>query len=404
MSSSYRSVPAVRAAGAMEVRRSISAAALAPLVALALTLGAGAAPYALPAQERPDGAQEERWTSAGPSGHGPMGVMGDHTHSAGEWMAAYIYTRMAMSGLRNDRTSLEVDDLWPQYPMVPKDMTMDMHMVHLMYAPTDRLTLMGMAMYMDHEMRARMDDELMDHHGHGHGHGMAGADPRHGMDQHDHEDHGGSHHTHAHGSSGLADTELGALYKVFDRRRQRLHLNASVSVPTGSVTADDPTMVEEHRRLPYPMQLGSGTWDLLPGVTYLGQSDRLGWGAQMVGTFRLGTNSEGYRLGHGVRGTTWGLLRGHDWVAPAVRAEVEHRGDVSGTDPRLDPEVSPGANPAAQGGTRLRAFAGLNFIVPRGALEGHRLAVEWGGPVLESLNGPQMAEDWRLDVGWEYAF
>lgn len=370
------------------------------VVCAAVAVGALGTATPLTAQEAREGPpltaqQEERWSSAGPEGHGPMGVMGDHTHSAGEWMVAYIYTRMAMSGLRNDRTTLDVEDVWPEYRMVPLDMSMDMHMGHVMYAPTDRLTLMGMFMYMDHEMDGRMEDELMDHHGHDDGHGMA-AD--------EHDDHGGSHHVHSHGSSGLADTELGLLFKVFDRSRQRVHLNASVSVPTGSVTADDPTMVEEHRRLPYPMQLGSGTWDLLPGVTYLGQSDRLGWGAQALGTFRLGTNGQGYRLGHGYRATAWGLLRGNDWLAPALRAEVEGRGDVSGADPRLDPDVSPGADPSAQGGTRVRAFAGLNFIIPRGALDGHRLAVEWGGPVVESLNGPQMSEDWRLDVGWEYAF
>ena len=420
MSSSYRSVPAVHAAGTEAVREDISrkCAVHRGLMAgsvLALAMSMASGPGAISAQEAPDDRstpsgpeQQELWSSAGPEGHAPMGVMGDHTHSRGEWMVSYIYTHMAMSGLQDGRESLDVDDVWPQYRMVPKDMTMDMHMGHLMYAPTDRLTLMGMFMYMDHTMDARMEDELMDHHGHGHGHEAAWDRARHpgtGLDEGHDDDHDhGSHHTHAHGSSGLADTEVGALYTIFDRSRQRVHLNASVSIPTGTTTADDPTMVEEHRRLPYPMQLGSGTWDVLPGVTYLGQSNRLGWGAQAMGTFRLGTNGEGYRLGHGVRSTAWGLLRGHDWLAPALRAEVEHRGAVDGTDPLLDPEVSPGADPSAHGGTRLRAFAGLNFIVPRGSLAGHRLAVEWGGPVLESLNGPQMSEDWRVDVGWEYAF
>ena len=33
-----------------------------------------------------------------PDGHAPIGVMGDHTHKAGEWMASYRYMRMEMEG------------------------------------------------------------------------------------------------------------------------------------------------------------------------------------------------------------------------------------------------------------------------------------------------------------------
>jgi len=39
-------------------------------------------------------------------------------------------------------------------------------------------------------------------------------------------------------------------------------------------------------RLPYPMQIGSGTFDLYPGLTYTGQRDQAGWGGQVLATIR----------------------------------------------------------------------------------------------------------------------
>ena len=40
-----------------------------------------------------------KWYGARPDGHAPISVMGEHTHSAGEWMASYRYMNMQMNGL-----------------------------------------------------------------------------------------------------------------------------------------------------------------------------------------------------------------------------------------------------------------------------------------------------------------
>jgi hypothetical protein len=52
----------------------------------------------------------------------------------------------------------------------------------------------------------------------------------------------------------------------------------------------------------------------------------------------------------------------------------------------------------------VNGFLAVNFQVPTGSLAGHRLALELGGPLHESLNGPQTSSDWTLNVGWEYSF
>lgn len=42
------------------------------------------------------------------------------------------------------------------------------------------------------------------------------------------------------------------------------------------------------------MQLGSGTYDALPGITYLAQYGQFSWGAQATATIRLGGNDRDY--------------------------------------------------------------------------------------------------------------
>jgi hypothetical protein len=332
---------------------------------------------------------QERWSSSGPSGHSPIGVMGDHTHSQGEWMAALMYSRLSMSGLKDGAARVSVDEAWMDYQMVPLEMTMDMYMPHLMWAPSDQVTLMAMGMWMDHQMDVRMANHLMA--GHGQGGGMGNG-------------HGMEFHEHGHQVSGWSDVEVSALVKVLDRDRRRVHFHLGVGIPTGSVTASDSRMVPEHARLGYPMQLGSGSWEARPGVTFLQQSDRISWGVQGLSALRLNENSEGWKRGAGLVGNVWAMLRGSDWAAPGLRVEARRWGSVSGRDAALDPTISPENDPELQGGKRLDGFLALNLQVPGGRLAGHRLAFEFGGPLFESLDGPQMSHDWGMNVGWEYAF
>ena len=47
--------------------------------------------------------------------------------------------------------------------------------------------------------------------------------------------------------------------------------------------------------LGYGMQLGSGTWDFHPAITYLGQTENYSYGAQLGGA-RIGDNDQGTPL------------------------------------------------------------------------------------------------------------
>ncbi|MEL7013513.1 MAG: transporter, partial [Pseudomonadota bacterium] len=156
-------------------------------------------------------------------------------------------------------------------------------------------------------------------------------------------------------------------------------------------------------RLPYSMQLGSGTYDLLPGITYTGRSGNMGWGAQARGIFRLGDNVEGYALGNELALTGWVSYQPQPAVSFSARIEAKTLGDIDGLDPMIVGPVQT-ADPDNYGGETINLFAGLNYVVQRGSLRGHRLALEAGLPIYRDLNGPQLETDWTVTAGWQYAF
>lgn len=62
------------------------------------------------------------------------------------------------------------------------------------------------------------------------------------------------------------------------------------------------------------------------------------------------------------------------------------------------------ANPEFYGGSSLLGYLGLNLAGQHGWIRGQRLALEFGAPITQDLNGPQMQRDWSLTLGWQYAF
>lgn len=46
----------------------------------------------------------------------------------------------------------------------------------------------------------------------------------------------------------------------------------------------------------------------------------------------------------------------------------------------------------------------ISLVAQRGALRGHRLALEVGAPVYQDVNGLQLETDWVATLGWQRAF
>jgi hypothetical protein len=302
--------------------------------------------------------------------HAPIGVMGDHMHDAGGFMLSYRYMRMDMDGNRDDLKRVSTNGVLTDFPVAPTQMDMEMHMLGFMWAPHQRVTLTGMLPILRQDM--------------------------------DHVTRMGARFTTR--TDGIGDVRVGGLIRLWEDETHHFHLNAGLSLPTGSIREKDDTPAGRVR-LPYPMQLGSGSWDLLPGITYTGKSRHWSWGAQLGGTVRVGNNNEGYRLSDRFDSTAWVQRRWLDWLSTSVRFRYEKWGNIHGDDDSLNPALVPTADPNLRGGERIDALLGVNFLVVRsGPLAGTRFAVEGGLPVYQKLDGPQLETDWVLTAGFQYAF
>lgn len=313
--------------------------------------------------------------------------MADHLHRTGEWMVSYRFMRTYQDQLRDGTDHVNKKSAYSRvasggygYHNAPTRMAMNMHMFEAMYGWSDRVTLMVMANYMAMSMNAEL-----------HAHGPAAPIP-YRMD-----------------ASGSGDVELAALFNAGHTAQGRWVGKLGVSLPTGSITENDgmphgPGGTSMPMRMEYNMQLGSGTYDLRPALTYSEHRGQWSWGTQASAVLRLGENDQDYHLGHRGELTAW-LARAWSPVASSSLRLVGSRwGNIHGRDDAVDVMMSPAGDPHAQGGQRLEAGIGVNLYVPSGALKGQRLAFEFLRPVHQDLGGPQLANDWTLNAGWQFAF
>ncbi|MDA8417576.1 MAG: nitrous oxide reductase accessory protein NosL [Desulfobacteraceae bacterium] len=358
------------------------------------------------AQQEADSGQAPHCACQGPGGLMTFNpAFGDdiyHTHPAGMWMFNYRYMRMDMDGLRDGTSDVAASSVgngrglpYDNIMMIPTKMTMDMHMLMAMYGVNDKLTLMGMLNYVENKMDMLMDMSPRDKKGNLRGATDMGAVPDEPMK-----------------SSGLGDTELRAIYKLSGV----LNGSLGLSLPTGDIDQNYTTMGTVWR-MPYDMQLGSGTFDLKPALTYSQLSDDSlwNWGGQAMFTLRTGKNSNNYSLGNSVKLNTW-LQRALGPAAAWLRLAYSDTERISGYDPEVQKALDnynsmmwmthymaatmPDSDPNNYGGQRLDGFIGLS--VPVGGMVS--LGVEGGVPLYQNLNGLQMKNDWYCTVGLQAMF
>jgi len=152
------------------------------------------------------------------------------------------------------------------------------------------------------------------------------------------------------------------------------------------------------------MQLGSGTWDLLPGLTYLGNNDTLNWGAQGVAVVRLGDNDNDYTLGDRFNLTGWIAKNWTSQWSSSLRVNGEWWGNIDDSDKKLSPmapNMVPTADPDKRAGRRFDLLLGASFAPASGWFQGQRFAAEFGAPVYQNLDGPQLETDWTVTFGWQ---
>ena len=203
-----------------------------------------------------------------------------------------------------------------------------------------------------------------------------------------------------HRSSGIGDISIGGLYKFYDEKNQRAHLNISVVLPTAGVEESEHGML-----LPYGMQLGSGTWDLRPGITWLGQLGSFSYGAQVMATIRLeDENDAGYALGDRLDTTAWLAQQLTNGLSASVRLSYTKSDPIEGHFHNAHNHNSPTFLKANYGGDFVEGGIGLNWQFKKGAFKGHRLAIEGIFPLDQDPNGVGMDHDYTVIAGWQFAF
>ena len=290
-----------------------------------------------------------------------------HTHEAGEMMIGFHHHRMRMEGNRVGSRRVATDAVLADYMVAPTEMDMEMSMFHLMYAPSDRYTLALMVPY----VRTSMD----------------------------HVTRMGARFTTR--ARGIGDIRLGVLAIPWESEDSRIIASLDLGLPTGEIGAKDETPMGRVR-LPYPMQLGSGSLSAQPGLGWEFWLEDWAYGVRAQGVFQLHRNRYDYRLGDQAEAEIWLARSISDLLSFSLRVRSAWWGDVIGRDALLNPAMVPTADPELRGGNRIDFGAGIATYL--GDAGQHRLALELTTPVYQRLDGPQLELDSSMGVEWTWVY
>ena len=323
-------------------------------------------------------------TASGHASHAgmlaPAGVMNAHMLDTSKpFMVAYhgMWSRQSGSVLNGSTAASDQQIAGQgcgaiQCTMTPTQMTMYMHMLDLMYAPSDQVNFVAMVPWMDMDMSMRSLEGT-----------ISG-----GGGEHDHAGHT------SHSSGGLGDIWLGALFRLFGTPNHEVHAGLGLSIPTGSVQQKS----SSGDLMDYGMQLGSGTWDLQPSLTYNGMRQRWFWGAQISGIWRtIDQNDSGYALGNLFQGTAWGGFRFTDWLSASLRGVYTNQAAITGQFNGPQMQMGPQDFPQNYGGKFWDVGLGLSAALPGRVPQGDRISFEWLQPVSQDVNGYQLE---RTGTAW----
>jgi hypothetical protein len=379
-----------------------------------LNIGQAASELALPVGDDDSGNATSDSTRPDKGTNVPAGVF--HTHmlsDAGEFKFDYHYTYGVQNGaMRNDgfdvRDKLIVDHGCgdSQCLLTPTSFFSHEQTLDILYAPLNWLTVALSPELVDMHMDLRPLNGAPFYPG-----GIFNPGPT---------------ESQTHTTGGIGDTGITALAEIFDDGKNHIHVGLSLSAPTGNTNL---RLSGSQEFINYAMQLGSGTWDFHPSITYLGGADRLSWGAQASLTWRLeNRNGAGYALGNGIQSTLWGGYNFLDWLSGSLRAAYATDGAIKGQ--FHDHETStlsgykivgseavpvytytlapnsvlgPMEAPQNYGGQHIDLGAGLSAVVPGGPFAGNRLSVEWTRAVTDDNNGYQLTRKGTLYLTWNVA-
>ena len=206
-------------------------------------------------------------------------------------------------------------------------------------------------------------------------------------------------------TSGIGDTMVAAIGRLYHDPINRLNLNMGLSLPTGSTTDDIslllPSNTAPSKRGFYSMQPGSGTVDALPGITYSGVLKAWSWGLAYRARLPLDRNAQGWAYGDLHEFNAWG---GYTWL-PGLETTLRFNGTIQGPIRGEDPLIrgyAQGSDPLFYGGQQISVFGGVMVSGRFVHLDSTQFGLEAGAPVYQRLNGPQLGRDWQINLALRY--
>lgn len=185
-----------------------------------------------------------------------------------------------------------------------------------------------------------------------------------------------------------------------------MHASLGLSAPSGKTDIELRRVARaDGGAIHFGMQLGSGTWDFVPSLTYTGEHDRWSWGMQVSGIKRMEKqNNSGYRLGDAFQATAWSGLDLSRWLTASVRGVYTAQDHIHGDFNMFNTRTGPMDFPRSYGGQFWNIGVGVNVNVPGGRFAGNHLGFEWLQPVHTDVNGFQLAPKGALAASWSYIF
>lgn len=321
----------------------------------------------------------------------PAGVSGAGMVGQGETMVMYMPRVRDMQGnyIGTDKVSAAtiLSTPNPTYPrggpqylrMVPESMDAQMHMVGATYGVSDAINVMVMGNYVEKDMTMST-------------YSMSPMPPKPGVPP--------LVGTQTYTTDGIGDVTVTGLFRVYDDGINHVHFNLGLGLPSGSTT-EQMTMLSPKgtymtMRATYGMQLGTGTYNFLPGVSYTGNMGLWSWGAQYRGFIPMDSHN-GYHWGDINQLTGWAGYTFYPGITATARIAGTVQGAIQGYDPQIYGGMQ-GANPGWYGGERVDLFGGIEIAGHQFGLGHTKFAIEAGLPVYQNLNGPQIGENWQLNA------
>lgn len=309
----------------------------------------------------------------------PSGIFNANMLSAGgQLLISYRFTDSYYRGNLDGTSGVSSGTILNQFTLAPTKMRALTHNILIQYAPTDDLNIQAILPIMERTIN------FVDRFG----------------------------NTSATHITDLTDIPITAMYVLRRWNCQQLNLNMGIRIPTGIFD----TLSQQQQGLPtpnspaltYPMRTSDGTYDMLPGLTYLGQSDDWTWGGQTSGTLRFGLNRYGYRLGQQFDATAWIARRLGERFSASCRLDGQAWGNIHRADTRLNQALVETNVPGLQAGQTLNLLFGVNSyfqtVGPFDGRYGQFFSFEMGLPVYQNLSGPQLQQRFVLFANWNLTF